>query len=185
MKNRKTLTIADLKEAAEMLMNEPLTKIKEINYYPHPLYKRKTYVLTLSKTFMKGHPKAGEPTNFKELYLQGLKIHTIRAGEYWRKVVEEVNAGRAILSVREWSGKPYASKQAEIGRHEKLGWQNIRIGNIDLGYLVTIDKNYLLADHTIKHLANNDGLNLLDFQNWFDKKFFDGGIIHFTDFRYA
>lgn len=123
---------------------------------------------------MKGHPNAGEPTNFKELYLSGVKIHTIRAGEYWRKVVEEVNAGRAILSVREWSGKPYASKQVEIGKHEKLGWQPLE----------------MCSKSPISHtMAKNDGLKIFDFINWFGlwgtSKKFKGGIIHFTDFRYA
>ena len=31
----------------------------------------KTYVITLSKNFMKGHPKAGEPTYFFEKFLKG------------------------------------------------------------------------------------------------------------------
>lgn len=32
----------------------------------------KTYVITLSKQFMKGHPKAGESTHFKEQLLNAL-----------------------------------------------------------------------------------------------------------------
>jgi hypothetical protein len=135
----------------------------------------KTYVLTLSKIFMKGHPKVGQQTGFKTMYLMGGKIHTIRKGDYWRKVVEEVNAGRAILSIREWSGKPYRSKQIEISTHYKLGWQNI----------TCIDGLWSVDGITVYHskIATNDGLSFLDFNSWFPKNF-NGGIIHFTDFRY-
>lgn len=143
----------------------------------------KTYVLTLSKTFMKGHPKAGEPTNFKEKYLNGEKIHTIRSGEYWRKVVEEVNAGRAILSVRQWIGKPYASKQIEIGRHDKLGWETFEINNKTL---LLVDSKRITGAFTMEDLAKNDGLLRIDFSDWFKyPNPFKGGIIHFTNFRYA
>lgn len=141
----------------------------------------KKYIITLSKTFLKGHPKAGQPTNFKEKYLSGEKIHTIRSGDYWAKVVREVNAGEAILSVREWSGKPYASKQAEIGKHTKLGWQNIRFETID-GIATVIVYN-ASGNGDVQNLTKNDGLTNEDFKGWFKGDFF-GGIIHFTDFRY-
>lgn len=39
----------------------------------------KTYVITLSKKFMKGHPKEGNPTNFINRFISHDKIHTIRA----------------------------------------------------------------------------------------------------------
>lgn len=143
--------------------------------------KKKTYVLTLSKTFMKGHPKAGQPTNFKEKFLAGEKIHTIREGSHWGKVVREVNVGNAVLSVREWSGKPYNSKQVEITQLEKLGYQNFRIATID------DVKTAIIYNATNKgkivDLAKNDGLSTEDFKDWFKNDFF-GGIIHFTDFNY-
>lgn len=142
----------------------------------------KTYVLTLSKVFLKGHPKEGQPTNFKERYLAGEKIHTIRAGEYWRKVVEEVNAGIALLSVREWSGKPYASKQTEIGTHYHLGWQDFEV---DHKARLLIDGKRITGAYTMEDIAKNDGLARIDFANWFSyPNDFKGGIIHFTDFRY-
>lgn len=146
--------------------------------------KKKTYVITLAKTFMKGHPREGEPTEFKEKYLAGEKIHTLRAGEHWEKVVEEVNAGRAILSVREWSGKPYGSKQIEIDQLTKLGYQPVIFHDFDRIESTIKDpeaKAYLIA------LATNDGLKLRDFISWFKPN--DGnnlrcGVIQFTDFQY-
>lgn len=148
--------------------------------------KKKTYVLTVSKVFLKGHPRSGQPTNFRQLILEGKKIHTIRAGDYWRKVAEEVNAGKAVLSVREWIGRPYNSKQEEFLRLEKVGWQGVRIGNIDIGKLITVGTwygSYLAGEATIEDIAKNDGLSYDDFWNWFPKHT-NGGIIHFTDFRY-
>lgn len=130
---------------------------------------------------MKGHPKVGQPTGFKEKYLAGDKIHTIREGMYWEKVVREVNAGRAVLSVREWSGKPYASKQIEIGRHDKLGWQNVQVETIDGVQTVTVYNVKRCGN--IADLTKNDGLTDEDFKAWFKKDLF-GGIIHFTDYRY-
>ena len=75
----------------------------------------KTYVITISKNFMKGHPKAGRPTMFKEKFLNKEKIHTIR-GNYplWEKRIKEVQEGKAILSIREWIGVPYKEKQVVI-----------------------------------------------------------------------
>lgn len=85
----------------------------------------KTYVITLSRHFLANHKRAGEETHFKEKFLlgQGLtdydtpsmaKIHTIRANyPLWEKRIKEVQEGRAVLSVRQWTGKPYRSKQVE------------------------------------------------------------------------
>lgn len=130
---------------------------------------------------MKGHPKAGQPTNFKEKFLAGEKIHTIREGDHWCKVVKEVNAGNAILSIREWSGKPYNSEQVEIAKLEKLGYQNFRMETIDAVMTAII---YNVENQgKINDLFKNDGLSNEDFKAWFSNDFF-GGIIHFTDFRY-
>lgn len=147
--------------------------------------KKAIYVLTLSKNFMSGHIRQGEPTHFKDQLLGGRKIHTIRAGEYWKKVIDRVNAGEAILSVREWSGAPYKSKQVEIKQFDKLGWQEFRIERLTvLDGRPTID-NRAIYVRELEKVADNDGLNYFDFLQWFRyPKPFKGGIIHFTDFRY-
>ena len=96
----------------------------------------KTYVITLSKRFPTGHNRAGEPTHFWEKFIKGRdnysciyrdfwettipKIHTIRANyPLWKKRIAEVERGEACLSIRQWTGKPYRSKQVEIARLTK------------------------------------------------------------------
>jgi hypothetical protein len=139
----------------------------------------KTFVITVSKEFMKGHPRHGNKTFFKEKILSGEKIHTIRGNyTYWKKIVKQVNKGEAILSVREWSGKPYNSKQREIKQFTKLGIQKIATKKKS----IKIDNKKYNYELLIR-IANNDGLDLLNFCSWFPKGI-KGVIIHFTDFRY-
>ena len=97
----------------------------------------KTYVLMLSQFFPAYHPKAGSSTDFKNKLQAALngwsdltfaKLHTIRANyPLWKKRFEQIERGEACLSIRQWSGKPYASKQVEIARLTKddgIGLQN-------------------------------------------------------------
>lgn len=154
--------------------------------------KVKTYVLMLSKVFPADHPKVGISTDFKAKLKDGVKKHTIRGNaELWEHRAEEINAGRAELSVRQWSGKPYepGSHQIEIARYTSLGTQRITMSftspwnrficvhqdNGDAHYPVFID------------VAENDGLSSEDFLAWFQakkKKTYHGVILHFTDMRY-
>lgn len=161
----------------------------------------KTYVITLSRHFLANHKRAGEETHFKEKFLlgQGLtdydtpslaKIHTIRANyPLWEKRIKEVQEGRAVLSIRQWTGKPYRSKQVEIARLtadngigiQKLSFDKDRDGVPSLKYF-NINGKYI--DREI--LTNNDGLSKEDWQEWF--RGYDlsmpMAIIHFTKFRY-
>lgn len=155
----------------------------------------KTYVIILSSVFPKKHNKTGRNTFFKEAITNGIegdhekyeyqyfKIHTIRSNyELWKKRIDEVNSGKAIISIRQWNGKPYCSKQTEIRQVRKAGIQMIK----------SMDDNfaYILNDRPISLdvLSSNDGLELIDFKEWFkgskptvDKPM---AIIHFTDYRY-
>ena len=158
----------------------------------------KNYIITLSKTFPVTHARAGQPTDFKKKFLAAInrdpnewwKEHTIR-GNYERlsKWFEEIDRGEACLSVREWEGLPYRSKQIELARltredgigMQKLSFDKDRDGCI-LYKFFDIDGRY--AD--IKDVANNDGLTFEDWREWF--KSYDLSqplaIIHFTPFRY-
>jgi hypothetical protein len=152
--------------------------------------KLKTYVITVSKKFLGKHPKSGKPTDFKSKILDGTKVHTIRGNyKYWERIVKNVNAGKGVLSVRQWSGKPYRSKQVEIKRFYELGIQKVTI--LNNACTVTINEfnemgfNYrFLDDKKIKKIANNDGLSLEDFVYWFEGVMEDGAILHFTKLRY-
>lgn len=147
----------------------------------------KTYVLTLSKSFPRTHARAGEPTEFREKFLKKEKIHTIRANyELWSKRIKEVQAGRAVLSVRQWAGKPYASRQEEIARlttENSVGIQKLCFPN-RLTALVDYPERKLSVDFQL--LAKNDGLSLADWCDWF--RHYDlskpMAIILFTNFRY-
>lgn len=147
----------------------------------------------LSHAFPANHKRHGKPTYFKEKFFgtPGMirKIHTIRANyALWRKRFEKIAAGEASLSVREWMGAPYRSKQREIARLTKddgIGLQQLT--DIDTNAYcfypcVRIDKRNI--DKVL--VAKNDGLSLDDWREWFKK--YDHtkplAIIHFTSFRY-
>lgn len=163
----------------------------------------KKYVITLSKVFPTTHPKAGIPTGFEHKLhaaINGwsdharLKLHTIRANyPLWAKRFEQIERGEAYLSVRQWSGKPYASKQVEIARLTKEDGIGLELlcfaGNHNkkdrelhrpiVGGTTEIDYRLLAA---------NDGLSLADWEAWFSNPKYDlsepMAIIHFTKFRY-
>lgn len=174
----------------------------------------KTYVITLSRHFLANHKRAGEETHFKEKFLLGQgcpdcdkpqdlsgvnisdcngcvnacslpKLHTIRANyPLWEKRIKEVQDGHAVLSIRQWSEKPYCSKQVEIARltaENGVGVQKLEFYNNTLGLChigIVYQRKY--------ELAHNDGLSFEDWEEWF--KGYDlsepMAIIHFTKFRY-
>lgn len=177
----------------------------------------KTYVLTLSVTFPKGHPRAGEPTNFKEKMANAIyhmrhpevfepgepnnedeKYHTIRANnELWKKRFEEIERGEACLSIRQWSGLPYRSKQETIAvltKDDGIGIQKLKFASDRDGqqcwWNFAIDGRYChydtKADYVPNELAENDGLSYKDWQDWFRNYDLSKplAIIHFTKFRY-
>lgn len=154
----------------------------------------KTFYLTLSRVFPDTHPRAGEYTMFKEKLLSALKtgpcihkIHTIRANyEFWAKRFEKIMTGEAVLSVREWIGKPYAkgSSQHEIARltrEDGIGIQMLELESLDVCRIK--DATSIVTPQT---LALNDGLHLEDWKAWF--KDYDltkpMAVIHFTRYRY-
>lgn len=140
----------------------------------------KTYVLTVSQYFPATHPRKGETTGFIDKILDGIKIHTIRENfQLWKRRAEEINAGRAVLSVRVWSGKPYRSSQVEVVEFSSIGIQCLE--RTELGWFI----DGYDSDITVITLAKNDGLNIHDFKDWFKGKWeTTKAIIHFTDFRY-
>lgn len=168
----------------------------------------KTYVITLSREFPKGHPKHGAKTFFKvafkyaqmcakckdkpqgmcmgECVVGYIKRHTIRANyDLWAERFKEIESGNACLSVREWTGKPYRSKQREIARltrEDGIGIQKLTIAGMTTHHPVFVDGH----SAETKKLANNDGLNVEDWHNWFSgyKLTEPMAVIHFTNFRY-
>jgi hypothetical protein len=146
----------------------------------------KTAVLTISRHFPAGHPRAGQPTEMMNKHLKGAKKHTIRDNiAYWEDIVAKVKARVMYISVRMWIGKPRQSPQQEMNRITTAGTQRIEMTYIDEVLSVLIDGKEW-TDH--ETLATNDGLSLADFIGWFfprrKRTHYEGVIIHFTNFRY-
>lgn len=141
----------------------------------------KTYILTLAKNFPLNHHRAGELTEFKEKFLQGEKIHTIRSNyNFWKTRIKEVQNGNAVISIRQWSDKPYRSEQmiiAELNKDSGLGIEKISLPSVgDLGIVLKL----------YPELDKNDGLTRQDWINWLEhyERTKPLAIIHFTSFRY-
>lgn len=153
----------------------------------YPMKKQKTYVITLSQVFPVTHIRKGEPTGFKDKFLaaikqvegEWLKLHTIRANyELWKKRFDEIAAGNACLAIRQWTGRPYKSKQVELARltrEDGIGLQELyfpsnclRYARVDTKtHFFTIDTEY--EECHFKTLAYNDGLSFEDWHEWFKK----------------
>lgn len=157
--------------------------------------KVKTYILTVSKVFPVTHKRKGEPTGFIESIGRQTKLHTIRANyPLWKKRIDEVVAGDAVLRVVCWSGKPYKSKQETIMTLDSssgIGVQQLSFDENELSESFITDgtsKNSFGWDKYIRsiELAENDGLSTEDFREWFKKYDLSEpmAIIHFTKFRY-
>lgn len=156
----------------------------------------KTYVITLSKVFPEKHPLHGKPTGFRESFEVGNKIHTIRANfPLWKSRFDNISDGEGLISVRQWSGKPYASKHElvrDLKCEDRIGIQQLVFADGDImkpNIVMEPDlfnPNTTYIPVTIYDLAANDGLSTNDWLDWF--KNYDltkpMAIIHFTKFRY-
>jgi hypothetical protein len=160
----------------------------------------KTYVITLSQVFPSTHARAGEPTFFRDKLHAAItgneeywrKVHTIRANyELWKKRFEKIEKGEACLSIRQWEGKPYRSKQVELmrlTRENGIGIQTLQFAkdtyNGRLGLFACLIDGVCLP--SLRILAENDGLSLEDWAAWFKDYELSKpmAIIHFTKFRY-
>lgn len=171
----------------------------------------KIYQLGISKVYLSGHPKAGQGTNFKHKISTSIiscysnnsleliptdfsKIHTCRKDfDYWARIIQEVNEGRGVLSLRQWEGEPYRSKRPEFMQIRKAGIErlDISVKNIKDSdpHAATVEVfigGKKIDSSTFDKLAQNDGLadkvDLLDWLGWEDLT--NAAIIHFTSFRY-
>ena len=174
--------------------------------------KIKRYRLGVSKTFPSTHHRKGEETYFVVKIMSALgkfndeignatrasqiipKLHTIRNNyELWVKRMVEVQAGRAVIEIYYWDGKPRhkGSKQvvfAVLDKDSGCGVQelNFPIKIRDWSDALVYESFSYKFTVPISTLAKNDGLSLDDFRSWF--KNYDlstpKAIIQFTNFRY-
>ena len=119
-------------------------------------------------------------------------MHTIRSNfDCWSHCLDKVANGQFEVSLREWLGRPYNSKQLYIGVNVDVNhYQRISLRWHAESQNVTamIDGKWLMYD--ITPLAKNDGMSVEDFVEWFfpgkptEDKTFTGIIIHFSDYVY-
>lgn len=206
-------------EVAGML-NQPLltfvTKLSDWSFTPDDekiisnIQPLKQIVLILSGQFMKEHPRAGEPTYFKEKIQLAVfdweqptimsdsaaimpKLHTIRADyDGWIEKIAAVNRGEAFLRVVTWAGEAYRSPWVDVAvltKDDGIGVQPL-IFPEHFMLPVVCGESYpnptWYKDIQCVELGKNDGLEFADFKAWF--KGYDlskpMAIIHFTKFRY-
>ncbi len=180
--------------------------------------KLKRYRIPLSPIFPTTHPKKGEETRFKcklsvfcmdnntdcrcseckyhtscgRMILDFPKKHTIRENvDYWKKRIDEINKGNAVLEVYEWIGKPYGKGSTTkilftFDKHSGIGYQDLLFSKSNLDFPIVFNRNNGVLALMPNNLAKNDGLSLQDFKDWFKKSNLSKPkiIIHFTKFRY-
>lgn len=152
---------------------------------------KKKICITLSRVFPKTHRRAGEPTGFSDKLTSGAKKHTIRRNyDLWQLNAEKMQRGGYMLSIRQWTDKPYRSKQREIYAQN----EPIRVQKVTMHYDSKNDSINVSVEHTLvdaEYIAKNDGLSLEDFKDWFfgsvrhkEDAHFNGVVIHFKPFSY-
>lgn len=153
--------------------------------------KLKCYVLTVSRKFPATHPNKGAPTLFVDKINTGNKRHTVR-GNYsiWHARSLVVNDGLGYVSLRYWSGKPYASEQIEFGRLYSIHVQKVHIYPLKTNLTICKPWYDIFVDDSVKPVrwpflfAAHDGLSYDDFKGWFKKPLEDAALIQFTNFKY-
>lgn len=149
-----------------------------------------TYVIMVSQRFPLGHIREGQETGFEEKILSGEKIHTIRANTaIWKKRVDKVKKGKAVIELRRWEGAPYRSKQILIKRltHEDgVGFQEVLLSRKIEGMTARVLEDKAARNISLYTLAKNDGLDTASYISWFSHYDLSQplGIIHFTSKRY-
>lgn len=175
----------------------------------------KHHILILSKNFPAWHSRAGEETFFGEAIRNAFfaagsknfnynlppfrsrpmevtalqrKLHTIR-GNYdkWARAFEEIKAGRACLSVRQWLGKPYEKGSMMIELTRLYYDDGISLQKLDLrgsSFLPAWIDGQKVVDRY--KLARNDGLDFADWSEWMEHYDLSQpmALINFTQHHY-
>jgi len=148
----------------------------------------KTHVIMMSKYFPKTHPAAGEETHFVESILNGIKTTTIR-GKYdnWKKKAREVNEGKAILSIRYWTGSPYNYKKDNSKQKEFARCSKIQVNKLEIkrkGNFLIFKNDNCLHHLRVEKLIENEGFKKdSHFYNWFPQEEFSGIMLDFLEIK--
>lgn len=150
----------------------------------------KNFILLIAKVFPWNHPLKGKPTEFRHKILSGEKIHTLRRNfDYWKKRIDQVQSGQAMLCLKQWIERPYYPPGQEdifYFQGEPVGIQKV-IKHPKYGWAVEVYPDQYVIINALE-LARNDGLEYVSFEAWFKDYDLekDGPLacIHFTGFRY-
>lgn len=168
----------------------------------------------VSRTYPAYHPKKGQLTHFIDRIIYGIKyhnsnyhptfhwgndkIHTFRGNfPLWKKRIDEVLAGNAEIVLKYHSLGRYVkgNKQIEFVRLDKdsgVGVQPVKLYGDDTANVW--DSDNITRDEWphiefFETIAKNDGLDVQDFKDWFEKGDYDMSeefaCIQFTKFRYG
>lgn len=163
----------------------------------------------LSKVFFPEHPKAGEETHFKESVINGTKKHSCRGNaNYWQEHLSSAQKAGRDVSIRQWEGKPYRSKQGTIldvpAKLCDIQRVSIAVSSPTPRLLQDRDKKAIFWEGLtftgwlnskeqidLNEVAKNDGLTPEDFAAFIfpvfkqrQSRYLTFAIIHFTTFRY-
>lgn len=151
-------------------------------------------VVILSKDIFAEGKKASTPSDFARKVKTGAKRHTVRANfDYWRERIERLQQRGGVLSLRQWSGKPYEkgstqelimdvpASMVEVQRlvmsREQDTESEVLVDGSDGVFAKATDTEYRYFAEVEGHhvpvetLAKNDGLTLEDFKAWFNPVF--------------
>lgn len=146
-------------------------------------------VVTLGKHFGPKHPRKGQETGFTAKVTDGRKVHTCRSNyEYWRAKMEKITAAGGVLSVRQWSAKPYRSPQEVITEIPAgiVGVQKLELRRerqVVSHFAEERTKPIATTSYydwtaevdgkpvPLEIIAENDGLTVSDFKAWFAPAF--------------
>lgn len=142
------------------------------------------------RLFPTTHSRRGEPTRFIEKVMLGEKIHTIRRQyDKWKVLADKTHEKRYSISLCQWAATPRRSQ------HRQIGLLDSRIGVQRINMLYFAESDNIIAtvdghDVPVETIAENEGLTLPDFKEWFfgknrtENDEYNGCIIHLTEFRY-
>lgn len=147
-------------------------------------------VLTFSRHFPTGHPKAGQKTYFVEKVWNTMRLPDFSLPKEMRQYIHAyeqllspeqylqginvqdkkhhtIRSGSRwkpgdMASLRVWSDKPYRSKQIEFAQVEI-----VRVWEIEISEFWFVNGG-ILEHRQVVELAKNDGLEYTDFVNWFN-----------------
>ena len=155
--------------------------------------------ISFTRTFLKGHPLEGKPTHFVEKFWKsiGFDYHDLDAQEFLRSINQDriplvdefwrtinldlevdyakhhtIRGGDLWVPNRYftpdiWSGKPYKAKKIRLAPDQLIH----NVWNLEYDGINILPKlNGLKAySPTVEKIANNDGLQLVDWLDWFEQ----------------